>query len=259
MAKKTGFSAEAKVFAQSLLVSCPQNELKGEDVHDDLKRENYILAQALAAAVKAKSLLSELGFGFGAPEGYFCEMLKTEEQMSKIKKRVDEKVASKKASEDARKQRQLKKFGKKVQTETLMERAKQKKEDLAKIAQMRKKRKVAESTDAFDIDVDSGDEGTTVQKRKVIKNGKKTLVDKPTSGKRDYKDKKYGFGGKKWDTKRNTKDSVDDFDFNPGKNKRAFAGVPMKGGKKVGKRGTAARPGKQRRQQMRNKAASKRR
>lgn len=204
----------------------------------------------MAAAVQAKNLLTQLGFGFGAPEGYFCEMLKTEEQMSKIKKRMNAKSEASKAAEEARKQRQLKKFGKKVQTETLMERSKQKKEELAKIAQLRKKRKNTEGNDNFDIGVDS-DEGAQIQKKKVIKNGKKTMVDRKVGGKREYKDGKFGFGGKKWDKKKNTKDSTDDFEFNPSKNKRAFAGVKSKG--------KQARPGKQRRQQIRSKVASKRR
>lgn len=247
------FSPESQAFAQNLCITCPAGTVKDEDAHDDLKREKSILDQALAAAVKAKDLLVELGFGFGAPEGYFCEMLKTEELMSKVKKRADAKTEAAKAAEEARKQRHLKKFGKKVQTETLMERAKQKKEQLAKIAQLRKKRKTTDGNDQFDIDVDS-DDGAQVQKKKIIKNGKKVTVDRKVGAKRDYKNSKFGFGGKKWDKKQNTRDSVDDFDFNPGKNKKAFPGT-----KAAGKKFTPKRPGKQRRQQIRSKVASKRR
>ncbi len=204
--------------------------------------------------MKAKNLLLELGFGFGAPESYFCEMLKTQEQMSKIKKKVDDEKAASKASEDARKQRHMKKFGKKVQTETLMERTKKKKEELAKIAQIRKKRKTADGNDEFDIDVDSDDGGALMtEKKKVIKNGKKVTVEKTVGAKRQYKNSKFGFGGKKWDNKKNTRESTDDFEFNPSRNKRGFNSGQKRG------MAVAKRPGKQRRQQMRSKAASKRR
>lgn len=163
------------------------------------------MKQALAAAAKAKSLLANLGFSFGAPEGYFCETLKTEEHMGKVQKKVQEEQDAQKASADARKQRQLKKFGKKVQTETLAKRAAQKKEDLAKIAQLRKsiqsstfsnihhviflriiERKLADANDDFDVEADGNDEGA-VEKRKIIRGGKKVLVDKSVSAKRSYK------------------------------------------------------------------------
>lgn len=255
--KSDGFSAKARAFAANLSVACPALALPDQDAQDDLKRESAILLQALAAAAQAKTLLAELGFGYGAPDGYFCEMLKTEEQMSKIKRIADEKKAAAKASELKRKERHMKKFGKKVQTETLMERQKQKKEDLAKIAQLRKKRKAVEGADDFQIDVDS-DEGATasnVQKKKVIKNGKKVTVERTVGAKRQYKNEKFGFGAKKWDSKRNTKDSTDNFDFNVKRNKKPFA---MAGGKKKGG-AAASRPGKQRRQLNRSKVNSKNR
>jgi rRNA-processing protein EBP2 len=258
MTKKSGskISAEVESFAKTLQVFPPALDMGDAKVHDDLKRENAFMKQALAAAAQAKVLLAQLGFTFGAPEGYFCEMLKTEEHMNKVQKKTQEELDAFKAAADARKQRQLKKFGKKVQTETLAKRAAQKKEDMSKIAQLRKKRKHAEATDDFDIDFDN--EVGPTEKKKIIKGGRKVTVEKKASAKRSYKDSKFGFGGKKWDKKKNTKESTDDFDFNPGKNKKPFSNF-AKGGKAGKNKKAGNRPGKQRRQNMRSKSASKRR
>ena len=79
---------------------------------------------------------------------------------------------------------------------------------------------------------------------------KATLSFRPNSSgvaKRNFKDKKFGFGGKKRGGKANTKDSVNDVSsFRPG-NK-------AKGSKKGGSVGNKKqRPGKSRRKQMKSK------
>lgn len=213
------------------------------------------MKQAMAAAEQAKALFAQMGFCFGAPEGYFCEMLKTEEHMTKIHRKEQATLDALKASAEARKQRALKKFSKQVQTETLAKRAANKKEELAKIAQLRKKRKHADANDDFDVDIEEAMEDGPVEKRKVIKGGKKVMVEKKVSAKRQYKNSKFGFGGKKWDKKKNTRDSTDNFEFNPSKNKRSFGNTKTS----KGKGGKAVRPGKQRRQNIRSKAGNKKR
>jgi rRNA-processing protein EBP2 len=64
--------------------------------------------------------------------------------------------------------------------------------------------------------------------------------------KRNAKDKKFGFGGKKRDVKKNDKRSNDDVSsFRPGQKTRA-------GGNSKGPKGSKARPGKGNRQKMKN-------
>lgn len=67
------------------------------------------------------------------PTDYFAEMVKSDEHMGKIKSKIVDEVANKKAAADARKQRDLKKFGKQVQVAKLQERDKAKRETLEKI------------------------------------------------------------------------------------------------------------------------------
>ena len=103
------------------------------DIHDDLNRELAFYMQALTAVKEARQLLHKEGLPFSRPNDYFAEMLKTDDHMGKIKQKLVDEAADKKAAQDARKQRDLRKFGKQVQVAKLQEREKQKKETLEKI------------------------------------------------------------------------------------------------------------------------------
>lgn len=70
---------------------------------------------------------------FTRPNDYFAEMVKADEHMGRIKAKLVEEAAGKKASAEARKQRDLKKFGKQVQVAKLQEREKEKRSTLEKI------------------------------------------------------------------------------------------------------------------------------
>lgn len=104
-----------------------------EDVQNDMQRELAFYQQALEAAKLGRELVKKAGAEFSRPEDYFAEMLKSDEHMAKIRQKLLDESASLKASEDAKRQRQLKKFGKKVQVEKQLERQKQKSEMLDKI------------------------------------------------------------------------------------------------------------------------------
>ncbi|KAI8641710.1 eukaryotic rRNA processing protein EBP2-domain-containing protein [Parasitella parasitica] len=104
-----------------------------EDVENDMQRELAFYQQALEAAKLGRELVKKAGAEFSRPEDYFAEMLKSDEHMAKIRQKLLDESASIKASEDAKRQRQLKKFGKKVQVEKQLERQKQKSDMLDKI------------------------------------------------------------------------------------------------------------------------------
>lgn len=108
------------------------------DIHDDLKRELSFYAQALDAANKARKLLHAEGVPFSRPTDYFAEMVKSEEHMGKIKDKMREEAAGKKASQEAKRQRDLKKFGKQVQVAKLQERHKEKRDTLDKISMLKR-------------------------------------------------------------------------------------------------------------------------
>jgi rRNA-processing protein EBP2 len=104
-----------------------------QDVSDDLNRELAFYAQALSAAQEGRKLLKQEGVAFTRPNDYFAEMVKADEHMARIKSKLIEEAAGKKASAEARKQRDLKKFGKQVQVAKLQERDKERKQTMEKI------------------------------------------------------------------------------------------------------------------------------
>lgn len=103
------------------------------DINDDLHRELAFYKQSLDAATEARRMLNEEGVPFSRPTDFFAEMVKSDEHMGKIKQKMVDEAANKKASAEARKQRDLKKFGKQVQIAKLQERDKAKRETLDKI------------------------------------------------------------------------------------------------------------------------------
>lgn len=108
------------------------------DVNDDLARELAFYKQCLDAATEGRLQLKKEGVPFTRPTDFFAEMVKTDEHMSKIRAKMTEKEADKKASAEARKQRDLKKFGKQVQVAKLQERDKAKKDMLDKVNQLKR-------------------------------------------------------------------------------------------------------------------------
>lgn len=103
------------------------------DVEDDLNRELAFYKQSLAAVKDARAKLKQEGVPFSRPADYFAEMVKSDEHMGKIKQKLIDDAAGKKAAAEARRQRDLKKFGKQVQVAKLQERAKEKRDTLEKI------------------------------------------------------------------------------------------------------------------------------
>lgn len=103
------------------------------DVDDDLNRELAFYKQSLEAVKDARSRLKKEGVPFSRPTDYFAEMVKSDEHMGKVKHKLTDEAANKKAAAEARKQRDLRKFGKQVQVAKLQERDKAKRETLDKI------------------------------------------------------------------------------------------------------------------------------
>lgn len=108
------------------------------DIDDDLTRETAFYGQCLAAVREARIQLKKEGVPFSRPADYFAEMVKSEEQMGKIRSKQLDEAARKKASADARRQRDLKKFGKAVQVAKLQERDRAKRETLDKIGALKR-------------------------------------------------------------------------------------------------------------------------
>ncbi|KAJ2518221.1 RRNA processing protein [Coemansia sp. RSA 1939] len=179
-----------------------------ENTEDDLDRELKFYQQALEAVTRAKANIKEAGIPFSRPDDYFAEMVKSDSQMARIRQKLLDQQKSIQNSEEAKKQRQLRKYGKQIQQEKIKEREDKKKAALDKIAAVKKRLRNANTgdDDDFDIDVNSDDE---------VKPGS-GFVGKSKNGrplpnkKRQIKNAKFGFGGKKRGLKKNTAASTDD-------------------------------------------------
>lgn len=201
------------------ITSAEPADAKIKDIYDDTERELAFYKQSLDAVSAAREELKRLKVPFLRPLDYFAEMVKNDEHMDKIKGKLVREASEKKAREDARKQRNLKKFGKQVQNATLQRRQLEKKDALDKIKDLKKKRKASEITgDDFNVGV----EEVTEDNNRRWENGR-------PSGKRSAKNAKYGQGGLKRFKRKNDADSSADVS--------GFSAKKMKG----------KRPGKSRR------------
>jgi len=227
-------------WTETLAVTYP--ETIDVDVEDDLTRELAFYKQALHGANAARKLADQHNFPFTRPSDYFAEMVKSDAHMERIRQRLLDEGASIKKSEDKRKEREGKKFGKQVQHEKLRERERSKKEMEDRLKGLKRKRKDgvdfpdAKDDDAFDVAVDDAVEGRPSKKAKSdTRSGPKIS--------RNKRDAKFGFGGKDRRSKQNTRQSTEQFDF--GSRKGAGGkGASAKGGK-------AKRPGKSKRMSSR--------
>ncbi|KII86944.1 hypothetical protein PLICRDRAFT_114220 [Plicaturopsis crispa FD-325 SS-3] len=232
-------------WTETLVLSYPQTI--DIDVNDDLNRELAFYKQALHGANTARSLAAKLNFPFTRPTDYFAEMVKSDSHMERIRQRLLDESAGIKKSEDKRKEREGKKFGKQVQLEKLKEREKSKKDMEERLKGLKRKRKDVldnpqAEEDAFDVAVEDA-----ISDRPASKRGKGARGGRIS---RDARDKKFGFGGEGKRSKQNTKESTDDFDSGSRGGGRGDGG--SRGG--GGGRGGSKRPGKSRRINARSKA-----
>ncbi|KAF7506764.1 hypothetical protein GJ744_011376 [Endocarpon pusillum] len=223
-----------------ILTSLPPASASIPDPNDDLTRELEFYRICRTAATDARSLLKNEKIPFTRPSDYFAEMVKSDEHMGILKKKMYDEAANKKAAAEARRVRDAKKFGKAVQIAKEQERAKEKRQTLEKISSLKRKRKgqdtgtVNEADDLFEnINID--DSGGKPDRRSGPGRGR----GEGSKFKRQKRDQKFGFGGKKRFAKSGDAASTADMrDFSVTKMKaRGLAG----GGKKrLGKSRRAA-------------------
>ena len=172
------------------------------DAQNDLDRELAFYRQSLDAAMRGRERVLAAKVPFTRPNDYFAEMLKTDEHMERVRQRLLDESASIKASEDAKRQRELKKYGKKIQTEKLMERQRNKREMEDKVNSLKRKRQSG---------LELNDDEFDVQLEEALGERKETARRARGKMSRQSRDQKYGFGGKKRHQKSNTAASTDDF------------------------------------------------
>jgi rRNA-processing protein EBP2 len=192
------------------------------DVNDDLTREMSFYTQGLECAREAYLKLQELDVPFLRPADYYAEMIKSDTHMLKIKDKLLFQKRQMEESEERRKQREAKKYGKEVQAERLKERAQQKKRDIEGVKKWRKGRSdsgFADGEEPFEVE----GEGRPAKKQKVNaspwdRSGGKGAGGgrggrgggRGGRGSRTARDAKFGYGGRKGSAKRNSAESTAD-------------------------------------------------
>ena len=124
-------------FVEHLSVTS-SNPMEEVDPQDDLNRELVFYKQALQSVEVAKPKIIQSGIPFSRPNDFFAEMVKTDSHMEKIRQSMLNDKSKIEASEKARRQRELKKVGKKVQVEKQLERQKSKKDMLERVKSLKR-------------------------------------------------------------------------------------------------------------------------
>ncbi|KAK4051067.1 rRNA-processing protein EBP2 [Microbotryomycetes sp. JL221] len=226
-------------FMDTLTLTNP-TPLNVPDADNDLERELEFYKQALWGAEKAMHLFDEAKVPFHRPADYFAEMVKSDAHMSTIRQSLLDESAAIKASENARKLREAKKFGKKVQVERLKERQKEKADVGKRLESLKKKRKNGEgfdTTEDFDVALEEALAGPT-KKRKMLESERRQGRGKMS---RRGRDNKHGFPTSSRRPKENNARLDGDGSRGGGGGRRGGKPGARRGGK-------PQRPGKSRRQ-----------
>lgn len=230
---------------ESLKTAAMSTLTSEKSIHDDFQREMRFYKQAQAAFNEALPKLNKLGIPTKRPDDYFAEMVKTDDHMQRVRAKLLSKQQAMERSEKAKKQREMKKYGKKVQQEILQKRQKEKREMMEAVKSYKKRGKKTPLSSATlpgggdEFQIQTEKDSSTSNKGKVIKRGK--------SGKRKRKDAKFGFGGVKKGKKQNSSESFSDVSsFNSAKHNKA----PRAKSGNIGKKRKNVRPGKSRRKHL---------
>lgn len=173
-------------------------------VRNDIKREIKFMLQAKSAVLQGLARLHALKVKTKRPDDYLAEMLKSKEHMDKIKKVKETKKEQVEKKEKSKLLREQKKMGKKIQQEVLKDRQKQKKEFQEKI---RRYRKGDKSVDFLDENKGRQGGGGGPQSRQL----KQKQQRNPKLTKKEFKQSKFGYGGRKKGLKKNTAESSAQF------------------------------------------------
>ena len=178
-----------------MTLSGEKNAPHPEDINDDLARETHFYEQALATANAAIRKLKDLGVATRRPDDFYAEMVKSDEHMKRVRAELIFEQTSLETREERRKAREQKRYGKQVQAEKLKERTLQKKESIKSLDKWRKQRK--RSGFADDGKAPEGFEDDAPKKRNARQSRGGGGQHGGASQKREFKDDKFGFGGRK--------------------------------------------------------------
>ncbi|XP_071582561.1 probable rRNA-processing protein EBP2 homolog [Temnothorax nylanderi] len=201
----------------------PQYKPSEDPVLNDFRRENMFHRQAQGAVMDGISKLKKLGIPTSRPEDYFAEMAKSDEHMQKVRENLMKKQTIAQRSEKVRQLRQQKKVAKQMQVEVTLKKHAEKRKVLEEVKKYRK---------GVRKDLDFLDDKKKPQGKHANRN-----MNPKAQLKTKMKAAKYGYGGKKRNSKWNTKSSsVDVSEYRrpqkPGEGRKGKGG---KGKQRIGK------------------------
>ena len=209
----------------------PENPL---DTNDDLKRELAFYKVAEEAVKIGKQHFKSTKMKFTRPMDFFAEMVKSDEQMAKIKDRLIFESKKMQAFEQRKANKEQIGREKEKRDAKLKQKAREKRDNLSKVEEWKK-----------DAANNRGSLNDNDDKDRMDKFG--------INKKRDRADKKFGFGGKKGKFKKTDKKSMNDMSsFNPRGNFSGGMKSSKKGGGNAGA-GAGKRPGKRARDSKRSR------
>ena len=234
------------------LVPVNDGENKGKqadvNVQDDFNRELSFYQQAQKGVISAFDKLRKLGVETERPEDYFAEMLKSESHMQRIRERLVNQEKKEVLLEKARKDRENRK---KLKSERKMGKNKLKPGRSGAFMTAGDEMEGEGSEQKGEKRKDSKEHQPKSPKKKLPIRGKLDRNNAMSNKRRDWKDQKFGFGGKGGrDKKRNSAQSSADMSgFKSFRNSKP----PLK----RNQGNMNKRPGKLRRKQMKVKRARK--
>ena len=194
------------------------------DVNDDLERELAFYTQALEGTREASVKLQSMGLPFLRPSDYYAEMVKTDSHMEKVKGKLLSEKRKIEEAEERRKARESKRLAKEIQAQKQKERAKQKKDEIESVKKWRKQRQqsgfaVGEKDAGMDLPFEDGKvfeksnkkrPGVSPSDRSGGKARRGGVGNPKNQKKREFRNSKFGSGGRKGLKKQNTTDTIDD-------------------------------------------------
>ena len=164
-----------------------------KDINADLARETHFYEQALSSANVAVRMLKDLGVPVKRPADFYAEMVKSDEHMKRVRAELIFEQTAQETREERRKARESKRYGKQVEAEKLKERTLKKKESIKNLDKWRKQRKQNNYSEDGAKAPEGFEDGF---RNKDSPKGRKRSTQE-TRQKREVKDEKFGFGGRK--------------------------------------------------------------
>jgi rRNA-processing protein EBP2 len=196
VASDIGCEDTKRKWIEGLVIESTEQGTEIQDVEDDIEREMGFYNQARLAAFQAVSRFESEAVIWRRPSDYMAEMVKSDGHMAKVKEQLLHEQQVIEEAEQRRKDRESKKYSKQVAAERRMQRGKERKKAIEAVSSL-KTGKVQSNLlgDTGRPAISPNDSFSTRSQATHLTHAK--------NKKRQERDAKYGFGGRKRRQKQN--------------------------------------------------------